>query len=132
MKGETASMLLPYGTPIFPPQTLHVAGTAGPKKALRIVEMPSLLQCGQVYTGSLLITARAIYTAVLTDEKAVFLALQQRSQRKPLGGCLRNFLEGAWRPSLVHRGRHRVCFQKIPLATARWYDAGERMERNAQ
>ena len=50
-------MLLPYGTPIFLPQTLHAAGTAGPKKALRSIEIPGLLQCGQMYTGSPLVTA---------------------------------------------------------------------------
>ena len=30
----------------------------------------------------------------------------------------------------MRRDRHRVCFQKIDEATARWYDAGERVEPN--
>jgi hypothetical protein len=49
IKGARATLLFPYGTPIFSPQTLHVAGTAGPKNALRSFEMPGLLQCGHVY-----------------------------------------------------------------------------------
>jgi hypothetical protein len=63
-----------------------------------------------------------LFSSVPAKEEAETIG---RLNQKFFGNC-------AWRPSLVHRGRNRVCFQKIYEATARWYDAGERVERNAK
>jgi hypothetical protein len=58
--GDAAIRLRPQGTPTFLPQTLQVAGMAGPRWERRSHEMPGCPQCGHAYKWiSRGLTARA-------------------------------------------------------------------------